>query len=187
MPVPRPARVTELIGGVVADAGCELDGVTVSAAGRRSVVRVIVDSADTLDLDTVAELTRTVSAVLDAAPEVGEASYTLEVTTPGVDRPLTLERHWRRCRGRRAAVALQSEEFTARIGPVSDGSVLLVVPGKPAPTVRSVALTDVVHAVVEVEFSPPDPRELALSGPPPRSGSGDGADADEPDSNEEDR
>jgi ribosome maturation factor RimP len=166
MPVPPPDKVTELVGGVVADSGAELETVTVSAAGRRSVVKLVVDAEDGLDLDAVAELTRAVSAVLDEEPSIGEAAYTLEVTTPGVDRPLTHERHWRRNRGRRAAVRVGGELLTVRIGEVVDATVVLVLPDRREPTVRTVALADVEHAVVEVEFSNPDPRELALSGAP---------------------
>jgi ribosome maturation factor RimP len=174
MPVPPPEQVAKLLSTVIADAGCELDSVTVSAAGRRSVLRVVIDSEHGVDLDTVAVLTRAVSGALDAAPEVGESSYTLEVTTPGVDRPLTAERHWRRNRGRRVRVQLvggePGEELSARVGPVQSDGVLLVLPGATAPTVRTVAFTEVVRAVVEVEFAPPDANELALSGPPPAIG-----------------
>lgn len=166
MPVPPPDKVTELVGGVVSDAGAELDTVTVSAAGRRSVVKLVVDAEDGLDLDALAELTRAVSAVLGDEPSIGEAAYTLEVTTPGVDRPLTLERHWRRNRGRRAAVRVGGELLSVRIGAVVDGTVTLVLPDRREPTVRTVVLADVENAVVEVEFSNPDPRELALSGAP---------------------
>ena len=166
MPVPPPDKVTELVGGVVARLGAELEMVTVSAAGRRSVVKLVVDGENGLDLDALAEITRAVSAVLDAEPSIGEAAYTLEVTTPGVDRPLTLERHWRRNRGRRAAVRVGGELLSVRIGDVVDGAVTLVLPDKREPQVRTVALADVEHAVVEVEFNHPDPRELALSGAP---------------------
>ncbi len=185
MPVPPPEKVAELLSTVIADAGCELDSVTVSAAGRRSVVRVVIDSEHGVDLDTVAVLTRAVSGALDAAQDVGQSAYTLEVTTPGVDRPLTAERHWRRNRGRRVRVQLAGdeagEELTARVGPVQPGSVLLVLPGAKAPTVRTVAFTEVVRAVVEVEFAQPDAKELALSGPPPAMGSPRQADGNEED------
>ncbi len=166
MPVPPPDKVTELIAGVIADAGCDLEGVTVSAAGRRSVVRVVVDSKDGMELDEVAALSRAVSEVLDAAPGIGEAAYTLEVTSPGVDRPLTKERHWRRARGRRVAVTFEQEKLSGRVGEVADGTVQLVLRARPAPEIRTVALTEVRSAVVEVEFSTPDPAELAITGAP---------------------
>lgn len=198
MPVPRPAQVTELVTPVLTAAGAELDEVTVTAAGRRSVVRIVVDAEDGLDMDAVAALTRAVSQVLDA--EESLSAYTLEVTTPGTSRPLTRQRHWRRNRGRSAEVTVRTpdgvETFTARIGEVSDGVVVLVLPAvrrSETPTLRSVALSDVERAVVEVEFSAPDPAEIALSGAPrltPPSGapavasgddSGDPEDPEDPD------
>ena len=166
MPVPPPDKVTELLADVVADAGCDLEGVTVSAAGRRSVVKVIVDSDAGLGLDEVAALSRSVAAALDAAPGVADAAYTLEVTTPGVDRPLTLPRHWRRARGRKVAVALAGEKLTGRVGELTDDEVQLVVSARPTPQLRTIALADVCSAAVEVEFSRPDPAELAITGQP---------------------
>jgi len=159
MPVPPPDKVTGLITEVITAAGCDLEGVTVSAAGRRSVVKIIVDSDAGLELDEVAALSRSVSGVLDAA-------YTLEVTTPGVDRPLTLPRHWRRARGRKVAVSLAQEKLSGRVGELTDGQVQLVLSARPAPEVRAVVLAEVHSAVVEVEFSRPDPAELAITGEP---------------------
>jgi len=166
MPVPPPDKVTELITEVITAAGCDLEGVTVSAAGRRSVVKIIVDSDAGLELDEVAALSRSVSGVLDAAPGIGDAAYTLEVTTPGVDRPLTLPRHWRRARGRKVAVSLAQEKLSGRVGELTDGQVQLVLSARPAPEVRAVVLAEVHSAVVKVEFSRPDPAELAITGEP---------------------
>lgn len=186
MPVPRAAQVTELVTPVLTAAGAELDGVTVTAAGRRSVVRIVVDAEDGLDLDAVATLTRAVSEVLDA--EESLSAYTLEVTTPGTSRPLTLSRHWRRSRGRRVEVTVRTpdgvEILTARIGEVSGEVVALVLPAarrSETPRVRSVALSDVDHAVVAVEFSPPDPAEIALSGAPAAATGADPQDPEDPD------
>lgn len=166
MPIPPADELSALISGVIAGAGYDLETVTVAAAGRRSVVRVVVDSEAGPGLDEVAEVSRAVSAVLDASPAMGTAAYTLEVTTPGVDRPLTEERHWRRARGRRVALRLGQEKVSARVGAVADGTVQLVLAGRPEPEVRTVNLTEVRDAVVEVEFSAPDPAELALTGDP---------------------
>ena len=196
MPVPRPDQVSELVGDLLAERGLDLEDVTVTAAGRRSVVRVVVDSDDPLDLDGVAEVSRAVSTVLDAEDGFGEAPYTLEVTTPGVDRPLTRARHWRRNRGRRVGVTLDGEQASARVGAVTgdDGAevVALVVPGPDGPQLREVPLASVDGAAVEIEFRAPDPAELALSGAPagPLGGSdpvGGGDDGDDGDDGAEDR
>ena len=85
---------------VVAAAGFDLEDVAVTAAGRRNVIRVVVDRDGGIDLDAVAEVSRVVSDALDSADVTGNVAYTLEVTSPGVERPLTEPRHWRRAVGR---------------------------------------------------------------------------------------
>ncbi len=93
-------RVADVIRPVVAAAGMDLESVRVSAAGRRRVLRVVVDSDRGVSLDDAATISRQLSAVLDTAPVMGDFPYTLEVSSPGVDRPLTDPRHWRRAVGR---------------------------------------------------------------------------------------
>ena len=106
---PRPAvaggsldadRIADVIHPVIAAAGMDLESVRVSAAGRRRVLRVVVDSDRGVSLDDAAVISRQLSAVLDTAPVMGDFPYTLEVSSPGVDRPLTDPRHWRRAVGR---------------------------------------------------------------------------------------
>ena len=101
--VPRPARrgtapeaIKELLEPVVESAGYDLEDVTVTPAGKRSLLRVVVDADDGVSLDDVATVSRTVSAALDTSDVMGSGPYVLEVTSPGVDRPLTEPRHWRR-------------------------------------------------------------------------------------------
>ncbi|KAB1923604.1 MULTISPECIES: ribosome maturation factor RimP [Micromonospora] len=100
----RRDRLRAVIEPVVNDAGYDLEDLSVSRAGRRHVVRVMVDTDGGIDLDAVADVSRAVSAALDAAEETGgdivAGEYQLEVSSPGVDRPLTLPRHWRRNVGR---------------------------------------------------------------------------------------
>jgi ribosome maturation factor RimP len=93
-------RLAGLIEPVVAAAGMDLESVRMSVAGRRRLLRVIVDSDHGVSLDDAADVSRDVSAALDASDVLGEVPYTLEVSSPGVDRPLTEPRHWRRARGR---------------------------------------------------------------------------------------
>jgi ribosome maturation factor RimP len=85
---------------VVAAAGFDLEDVAVTSAGRRSVIRVVVDRDGGVDMDAIAAISRVVSDALDGSDVTGDAAYTLEVTSPGVDRPLTQPRHWRRAAGR---------------------------------------------------------------------------------------
>jgi ribosome maturation factor RimP len=113
---PRPAgraesaadtgRITRVLEPVVRSAGLDLESVKVAAAGRRRLLRVVVDADRRPSLDDIAELSRSLSKELDDAGVMGEAAYTLEVSSPGVDRPLTEKRHWRRARGRLVRVPL---------------------------------------------------------------------------------
>ncbi|SCG70461.1 ribosome maturation factor RimP [Micromonospora coxensis] len=107
----RRARLREVIEPVVTREGYDLEDLSVSRAGRRHVVRVIVDADGGINLDAVADVSRAVSAALDAAEEAGgdivAGEYQLEVSSPGVDRPLTLPRHWRRNVGRLVKVTVR--------------------------------------------------------------------------------
>ena len=110
-------RIADVIRPVIASDGMDLESVRVSAAGRRRLLRVVVDSDQGVSLDDAAAISRKLSAVLDAAPVMGDFPYTLEVSSPGVDRPLTDPRHWRRAVGRLVQVT------AADVGPIS-GRVL---------------------------------------------------------------
>ncbi|HEX5495308.1 MAG TPA: ribosome maturation factor RimP [Mycobacteriales bacterium] len=128
--------LTALVERVVLAAGFDLEGVTVSPAGRRSLVRVIVDAERGVSLDEIAEVSRALSAALDEDDGImGRASYVLEVTSPGVDRPLSQARHWRRAVGRLVRVPVtgpsgKTETVEGRVVRADDGGVLLVVDGQ---------------------------------------------------------
>jgi len=92
-------RIADVIRPVVTAAGMDLEAVRVSAAGRRRLLRVVVDSDGGVSLDAAATISRQLSAALDEVAVMGEFPYTLEVSSPGVDRPLTDPRHWRRAVG----------------------------------------------------------------------------------------
>ncbi len=100
------ARVTRVLEPVIQAAGLDLESVRVAAAGRRRVLRIVVDADGGPGLDDIAVLSRSLSAELDDSGVMGETAYTLEVSSPGVDRPLTAERHWRRAQGRLVRVPL---------------------------------------------------------------------------------
>jgi len=201
----RPAVVD-----VVEAAGFVLDDLEVRPAGRRQVVRVVVDSAEVPgphdppapgpDLDAVAGVSRELSTVLDAIDEgdgrgsgaaaTPEGEYTLEVTTPGTDRPLTHPHHWRRAWLRRVGITrTDGRALSARVGPIvapgdgtdeaGEGATVTLAEGTPrGPVLHHVPLAGIRRAVVEVEFKPAPPAEVealvaaATSGADEESGAG---------------
>jgi ribosome maturation factor RimP len=100
------ARLSRVLEPIVRSAGLDLESLKVVAAGRRRLVRVVIDADQRPSLDDIAELSRSLSKELDDSGVMGEAAYTLEVSSPGVDRPLTETRHWRRAQGRLVRVPL---------------------------------------------------------------------------------
>jgi ribosome maturation factor RimP len=124
-------RLATAIAPAVAATGCELEKVSVSPAGKRTVVRVVVDADTGVSLDEVAAVSRAVTEVLDARDTelFGETPYVLEVTSPGVDRPLTEPRHWRRAVGRLVEVPVGGTPTAARVVAADDGGVELKAEG----------------------------------------------------------
>ena len=120
-------RLATAIEPAVAAAGYELEKVSVSPAGRRTVVRVVVDADTGVSLDDVATVSRAVTDVLDSQDTelFGDTPYVLEVTSPGVDRPLTEPRHWRRAIGRLVEVPVAGVPTRARVTAADDDGVAL--------------------------------------------------------------
>ena len=100
-------RIVGLLEPAVAALGLDLENVRITSAGRRRLLRVVVDADGGVSLDDIAQVSREVSAALDRAAAMGEAAYTLEVSSPGVDRPLTEPKHWRRATGRLVTAPLR--------------------------------------------------------------------------------
>ena len=114
-------RIADVIRPVVAAAGMDLESVRVTAAGRRRLLRVVVDSDRGVSLDDASAVSRELSAALDTVAVMGDFPYTLEVSSPGVDRPLTDHRHWRRAVGRLVQVTVTD---SGAPGPCLAGSPL---------------------------------------------------------------
>jgi ribosome maturation factor RimP len=162
--LPSPEQVTELLADEFAALGYEIDDVVVDSHTRPARIRIVADGDTPLDLDVVSELSRCASALLDSL-DTGQAPYVLEVSSPGVDRPLTVEKHFRRARGRRIEVSLNDgTELTGRLGATADGVAEIAVRRGRDWEVRRLPLSDIRSAVVQVEFSPPSARELELVG-----------------------
>ncbi|MFD3524892.1 ribosome maturation factor RimP [Streptomyces sp. NPDC058653] len=155
-------RLRGLLEPLVSAKGLDLEEIEVSRAGRRRVLRIVVDSDDGVDLDACAELSRTISTTLDETDLMGEDEYQLEVTSPGADRPLTERRHYARAVGRLAKIQLhEGDEFVARVLAVDEEGLDLEVPGVKGrkPTVRRVEFASIAKARVELEFNRKDKKE----------------------------
>lgn len=176
VPEQLPGSLRGVLEPLVADAGFELDDLEVRAAGRKHTVKVVVDVPETAEqtsvpLDAIARLSRSAAAELDRHEHLIAGSYTLEVTSPGVDRPLTRPLHWRRAHLRLAKVSLTSgETVEVRVGTAGEDSVTVVDAGAKKPEPRELAYADVTRAVVQVEFKAPPAAEVEALG----AGNGEG-------------
>lgn len=163
------ARIEPIVAAAVESVGYELDALELAQTGRKRQVKAIVDTESGIELDEVAELSRAISKALDEREDALEGSYTLEVTSPGLDRPLTKPRHWRRARTRLAKVTFtDGGTATVRVGDADEQQVRLLLDGK---RVRAVGYAEIQRAKVEVEFREPPATELELLGLQDQEGS----------------
>jgi ribosome maturation factor RimP len=147
-------QTRDRLAGVLTDplsaVGLDVEAIDLTPAGKRRLLRVAVDKDGGVTLDDIAEATKEVSRLLDETDVMGVHPYTLEVTSPGVDRPLTHPRHWRRNAGRLVKVSCRDgSTVTGRITGSDDDAASLDVDG----TDRKVAFADVAKAKVQIEFN----------------------------------
>jgi ribosome maturation factor RimP len=152
----KDSQLSTLLTPILEHFGLELEDIDVMPAGKRRLLRVVVDGDGPEGrgplLDDIAEATKAISAFLDTSDVVGSAAYTLEVSSRGINRPLTAERHWRRNRERLVKADLaDGSSVTGRIGACDDEGVDLDIEG----TERRIAYADVAKAIVQVEFNRP--------------------------------
>jgi ribosome maturation factor RimP len=144
------AALMRLLEPVVAETGFDLEDVLVTPVGKRRQVRVIVDGDGGVSLDAVAVVSQEVSAALDDSEAMGSGPYVLEVTSPGVDRPLTQPRHWRRAGGRLVRATLAAGgEITGRVTSADGEAVVFHVDGDE----RRLGHDELVRGLVQVEFN----------------------------------
>jgi ribosome maturation factor RimP len=143
-------RLAEVLTAPLATLGLDVEAVELTPAGKRRLLRVAVDQDGGVTMDDIAAATREVSRVLDDSDLMGEQPYTLEVTSPGTDRPLTLPRHWRRNEGRLVKVSrTDGTSLTGRIVGSDEQHAELDVEGAP----EKVAYADVAKARIQIEFN----------------------------------
>ena len=148
--------LVRLLAPVVESQGLDLEDVVVTQAGKRRQLRVVVDQDGGISLDTVAAVSTAVAAQLDDSDAMGGSPYVLEVTSPGVDRPLTAPRHWRRNRTRLVKVATaEATALEGRLVEVDDDGIGVESDG----VVTRLAWDRVASGRVQVEFNRPTKTE----------------------------
>lgn len=158
----RESQIADFVSPILAQHGLDLDAVEVVPAGKRRVLRIVVDGDGPEGtgplLDDIATATKAVSVALDESDVVGSAAYTLEVSSRGVSRPLELPRHWRRNVGRLVTVRLaEGEPITGRVTAAGEQAATLDVAG----TSREISYAEVIKALVQVELNRPAAKDVA--------------------------
>ncbi|MDN3025244.1 ribosome maturation factor RimP [Streptomyces sp. S.PB5] len=162
MSTTQSERLRELLEPLVTAQGLDLEEIALDSVGRKRVLRVVVDSDSGADLDAVADVSRALSAKLDETDAMGEGEYTLEVGTPGAERPLKEHRHYARAVDRLVKFQLtEGGELVARILEVDDDGLDVEVPGVKGrkATSRRLAFSEIDKARVQVEFNRKDKKE----------------------------
>jgi ribosome maturation factor RimP len=157
-------QIIGLLEPAVAAMGMDLEDVRITSAGRRRRLRVVIDSDGGVTLDDIALVSRELSATLDRAAAMGEAPYTLEVSSPGVDRPLTEPKHWRRAVGRLVQAPLRARPRPAADGPADSLTVTGRVTGADSRGVRldvdgesrEFGYSELGPGRIQIEFAPLD-------------------------------
>ena len=150
-------QIAELVTPALAQSQYFLEDVNLVSPGNHRIVTCIVDGESALNLDQVTDASKIISALLDEAAFMGETPFTLEVTSPGTDRPLTLPRHFAKNRTRLLKATLNDGSVvTGRITENSEASVTLEVTEKKIAKLVEISLADIKRAVVEIEFNRKD-------------------------------
>ena len=145
MNMPLNDEVSAAIRPIIEATGNYLEELTITSAGKVKILTVIVDSDSHLNLDQVTAVTKQISEIVENLPALGDSAFTLEVTSPGLDRPLTKPRHWRKNLDRLVKITMNSGQvIEGRIGEATETTVLV---GD-----EKVSFEDVKRAVLEIEF-----------------------------------
>ena len=143
--MPLNEVISAAIRPIIEASGNYLEELTITSAGKVKILTVIVDSDSHLNLDQITAVTKEISEIVEGLAELGENAFTLEVTSPGIDRPLTKPRHWRKNFDRLVKITMTSgKDIEGRIGEATEATVLV---GD-----QKVSFEDIKRAVLEIEF-----------------------------------
>jgi ribosome maturation factor RimP len=141
----KKEEISAAITPALSDLGFYLEDITITSAGRRSMLTVIVDGDTHLSLDQVTVATKAISEIVENIQSLGQAPFTLEVTSPGLDRPLTKPRHWRKNIDRLVKIVLL--DGTEIKGRVKDATEISATVDE-----QVVKFSDIKRATLEIEF-----------------------------------
>jgi ribosome maturation factor RimP len=127
-------KLMAIIEPAVSALGFELLGVEYMPQGRHSLLRIYIDHEDGITVDDCGDVSHQVSAVLDVEDPI-RGEYTLEVSSPGLDRPLFTLAHYERYSGNQAEIRLHAplhgrRKFKGRLQGVEDDEVIIEVDGE---------------------------------------------------------
>jgi ribosome maturation factor RimP len=141
----KKEEISAAITPALSDLGFYLEDITITSAGRRSMLTVIVDGDTHLSLDQVTVATKAISEIVENIQSLGQAPFTLEVTSPGLDRPLTKPRHWRKNIDRLVKIVLlDGKEIKGRVKDATEISATV--------DDQVVKFSDIKRATLEIEF-----------------------------------
>jgi len=141
----KKEEISAAITPALSDLGFYLEDITITSAGRRSMITVIVDGDTHLSLDQVTVATKAISEIVENIQSLGQAPFTLEVTSPGLDRPLTKPRHWRKNIDRLVKIVLlDGKEIKGRVKDATEISATV--------DEQVVKFSDIKRATLEIDF-----------------------------------
>ena len=141
----KKEEISAAITPALSDLGFYLEDITITSAGRRSMITVIVDGDTHLSLDQVTVATKAIGEIVENIQSLGESAFTLEVTSPGLDRPLTKPRHWRKNIDRLVKIILlDGKEIKGRVKDVSEITVTV--------DEQVINFSEIKRATLEIEF-----------------------------------
>lgn len=143
--MPLNEEISAAIRPAIEATGNYLEELTITSAGKVKILTVIVDSESHLNLDQVTAVTKSISEIVEALPALGDAPFTLEVTSPGLDRPLTKPRHWRKNLNRLVKITMTS-------GALIEGRIVEVTESTAMVGSEIVSFEDIKRATLEIEF-----------------------------------
>lgn len=127
-------KLTEMLRPAVEEVGVELLGIEFVSAGKHSILRIFIDHENGINVDNCADVSRQVGAILDVEDPIS-TEYNLEVSSPGVDRPLFSLEHYKAVIGETVNVRLSlplngRRKFKGTLDAIENDTLIVTVDGE---------------------------------------------------------